>query len=146
VALDLRRGVVLAGRVVTMDALLTQRHIAQGMVEAGGDYGMPVKDNQPQLLEDMQTVFAHAPTVGETRTVATTVDDGHGRIEQRRLQASTVLTGYSAWPGLAPVFQVERQPLMKKTGERREEVVAGVTSLAPEEADAASVLALVRGQ
>ncbi len=86
VALDVRRGVVLAGRVVTMDALLTQRHIAQGIVEAGGDYGMPVKDNQPQLLRDIQTVFAHAPTVGETRTVATTVDDGHGRIEQRRLQ------------------------------------------------------------
>ena len=46
-----------------MDALLTQRHIAEGIVEAGGDYGMPVKDNQPQLREDMQTVFAHAPTV-----------------------------------------------------------------------------------
>jgi len=44
------------------------------------------------------------------------------------------------------VFQVERQAIMKKTGEIREEVVAGVTSLAPEEADAARLLALVRGQ
>ena len=145
VALDVLRGIVLEGRIVTMDALLTQRHIAQGIVEAGGDYVMPVKDNQPQLLEDIQTVFAHAPTVGETRTVAATVDYGHGRIEQRRLQTSTVLAGYSPWPGLAQVFQVERQTIMKKTGERREEVVAGVTSLAPEEADAACLLALVRG-
>jgi predicted transposase YbfD/YdcC len=144
--MDVLRNVVLEGRVVTMDALLTQRAIAQGIVEAGGDYVMPVKDNQPQLLQDIQTVFAHPSTVGETRTAAATVDYGHGRIEQRRLQTSTVLAGYSPWPGLAQVFQVERQAIMKKTGEIREEVVAGVTSLAPEEADAARLLALVRGQ
>jgi hypothetical protein len=34
----------------------------------------------------------------------------------------------------------------QKTGEVREEVVAGVTSLGPERADAAQLLALVRGQ
>jgi predicted transposase YbfD/YdcC len=146
VVMDVLRTMVLEGRVITMDALLTQRAIAQGLVEAGGDYVMPVKDNQPQLLQDIQTVFAHPSTVGETRTAAATVDYGHGRIEQRRLQTSTVLAGYRTWPGLAHVFQVERQAIMKKTGESREEVVAGVTSLAPEEADAARLLALVRGQ
>ena len=100
VALDVRRGIVLEGRLVTMDALLTQRHIAEGIVEARGDYGMPVKDNQPQLREDMQTVFAHAPTVGETRTVAVTVDYGHGRIEPRRLQTGPVLAGSRTGPGI----------------------------------------------
>jgi len=35
---------------------------------------------------------------------------------------------------------------VKKTGEVREEVVAGVTSLAPERVDAARLLALIRGQ
>ena len=54
--------------------------------------------------------------------------------------------GYSDWPGLAQVFQLERQVIIKNTGEVREEVVAGVTSLAPERADAARLLALVRGQ
>lgn len=48
VVLDLLRHVVLEGRVVTVDALLTQRHIAQQIVEAGGAYVMPVKENQPQ--------------------------------------------------------------------------------------------------
>jgi len=47
---------------------------------------------------------------------------------------------------LAQVFQLERQVILKKTGEVREEVVAGVTSLVPERADAARQLALVRGQ
>ena len=46
--LDLLRQLVLTGRVVTMDALLTQRAIAPQIVAAGGDYVMVVKDNQPQ--------------------------------------------------------------------------------------------------
>jgi hypothetical protein len=46
---------------------------------------------------------------------------------------------------LAQVFHLERQVISKKTGEVRAEVVAGVTSLAPERADAARLLALVRG-
>jgi predicted transposase YbfD/YdcC len=145
VVMELLRQVVLEGRVVTMDALLTQRQIAQQIVEAGGDYVMVVKANQPQLREDIATVFALPPIAAESRTVAQTVDGGHGRIEQRRLETSNVLVGYSDWPGLAQVFHLERQVVSKKTGEVREEVVAGVTSLGPERADAARLLALVRG-
>jgi predicted transposase YbfD/YdcC len=144
VALELLRQLVLEGRVVTMDALLTQRLIAHQIVAAGGDYVMVVKNNQPQLREDIATVFALPPIVGETRTVAETVDCGHGRIEQRRLHTSDVLVGYSDWPGLAQVFQLERQVISKKTGKVREEVVTGVTSLVSERADAARLLALVR--
>jgi predicted transposase YbfD/YdcC len=145
VALDLLRQLVLEGRVVTMDALLTQRPIAQQIVEAGGDYVMVVKANPPQLREDIATVFALPPIVRETRTMAETVDYGHGRIEQRRLHTSDVLVGYSDWPGLAQVFQLERQVIRKKTGEVRAEVVAGVTSLPLARADAARLLRLVRG-
>ena len=144
VAMDLLRHLLLEGRIVTMDALLTQRQIAQQIVAAGGDYVMVVKANHPQLLEDIETVFALAPIAGEQRTAAATLDLGHGRIEQRGLQSSDVLAGYSDWPGLAQVFRLERQVILKKTGEVRAEVVAGVTSLAPQRADAARLLALVR--
>ena len=78
--------------------------------------------------------------------MAETIDCGHGRIAQRRLQSSDVLVDSGDWPGLAQVFQVERQVVIKKTGEVREEVIAGVTSLAPEDADAARLLTLIRGQ
>jgi hypothetical protein len=97
-------------------------------------------------LEEIATVLVLAPFAGERRTAADTLDLGHSRIEQRGLQTSNVLAGYSDWPGLAQVFQLERQVISKKTGEVREEVVAGVTRLAPERADAARLLALVRGQ
>jgi predicted transposase YbfD/YdcC len=145
VAVELLRHLVLEGRIVTMDALLTQRQIAQQIVDAGGDYVMVVKENQPQFLEEIATVFALTPIAGERRTAAATLDLGHGRIEQRGLQTSDVLRGYSDWPGLAQVFRLERQVIVKKTGEVREEAVVGVTSLAPEQADAARLLALVRG-
>jgi predicted transposase YbfD/YdcC len=145
VVLDLLRHLVLEGRIVTMDALLTQRQIAQHIVGAQGDYVMVVKENQPQLLDDIETVLALPPMPGERRTAAETLALGHGRIEQRWRRTSDVLMGYSDWPGLAQVFRLERQVIIKKTGEVREEVVAGVTSLAPERADATRLLALVRG-
>ena len=83
--------------------------------------------------------------VGETRTVAETVDCGHGRIAHRQLPTSDVLVGDSDWPGWAQVLHLERQVRSKKTGAVHAEGGAGVTSLAPERADAARLLALVRG-
>ena len=41
-----------------MDALLTQRHVAQTIVDKGGDYVMIVKDNQPALKRDLVNAFA----------------------------------------------------------------------------------------
>jgi len=120
--------------------------MAQHIVAARGDYVMMVKENQPQLLDDIETVFALPPLAGERRTAAETLDLGHGRIKQRWLQTSNVLLGHSDWPGLAQVFRLGRQVIIKKTGEVRQEIVAGVTSLGPERADAAQLLALVRGQ
>ena len=105
---------------------------------------MVVKANHPQWREDIATVFALPPIAGELRTVAETVEWSHGRIAQRRLQTSDVLVGYSEWPGLAQVFQLERQVISKKTGTVREEVVVGVTSLAAEHTNAVQRLALVR--
>jgi hypothetical protein len=54
-------GLVLEGRVFTMDALLTQRTIAQTLVDAGGHYVMLVKENQPQLLADLTLAFSSPP-------------------------------------------------------------------------------------
>jgi hypothetical protein len=44
----------------------------------------------------METVLALPPIATETRMVAQTVDGGHGRNEQCRLETSDVLVGSSA--------------------------------------------------
>ena len=136
---------VLEGRIVTMDALLTQRHVAQTIVDKGGDYVMIVKENQPQLRADIELVFT-LPPMGDRQDTARTVDLGHGRIEQRNLTTSEALVGYSDWPGLAQVFELGRHVMFPKTGKERVEVVYGVTSLRPERATPERLLALVRGQ
>jgi predicted transposase YbfD/YdcC len=136
---------VLEGRIVTMDALLTQRHIAQTIVEKGGDDVMIVQANQPRLRADIELVCT-LPPVGDRHATARTVDLGHGRIEQRNITTSEALVGYSDWPGLAQVCELGRHVMLHKTGKERVEVVYGVTSLSPQRATPQRVLALVRGQ
>ena len=51
-------GLLLEGRVLTMDALLTQRAIARDIVAQGGDYPMVAKDNQPARRADIALLFA----------------------------------------------------------------------------------------
>ncbi len=138
------RQLVLKDRVVTMDALLTQRHVAQAIVDEGGDYVMIVKENQPQLRADIELVFT-LPPAGDRQETARTVDIGHGRIEQRNITTSEALVGYSTWPGLAQVFELGRHVTIQKTGQERVEVVYGVTSLSSERATPGRVLDLVRG-
>jgi predicted transposase YbfD/YdcC len=138
------RQLVLPGRVFTMDALLTQRHVAQAIVDGGGDYVMIVKENQPQLHADIELVFT-LPPAGDHQPYAQTVDIGHGRIEQRNITTSEALVGYTDWPGLAQVFEIGRHVITQKTGAERVEVVYGVTSLRPERVAPGRLLEFVRG-
>jgi hypothetical protein len=48
----------LVGRVVTADALLTQRSVCEQIVAAGGDYVLPVDDNQPSLQAEIAAAFS----------------------------------------------------------------------------------------
>ncbi len=40
------------------DALLTQREVCQQIVAGGGDYLLPVKENQPTLHQDLVEAFS----------------------------------------------------------------------------------------
>jgi hypothetical protein len=99
------------GAVFTGDALFCQRSLCQQVLQAGGDYLLVVKENQPTLYHDIRLLFdpPFAPLPLADRREARTVDHGHGRHhEVRQLVASTDLAGYSDWPGLAQVFRLER--------------------------------------
>jgi predicted transposase YbfD/YdcC len=143
VAVPLRRGLVVEGRIFTMDALLTQRAIAAAILAGGGDYVMIAKANQPLLHQEIALVFA-PPAWPDAQETAETLDQGHGRIERRRLTTSGALVGYSDWPGLQQVFQLERHPILLPSGQVRGETVYGMTSLGPPRADAARLLQLSR--
>jgi hypothetical protein len=48
----------LEGNLVVADALQCQRDICERIVERAGDYLLPVKENQPALLEDIRRAFS----------------------------------------------------------------------------------------
>jgi hypothetical protein len=49
---------LLTGRVVTGDALLTQRRISRRVVAGKGDYLLPVDENQPTLRAGIERAFS----------------------------------------------------------------------------------------
>lgn len=61
-ALRLLEGLVLRGRLITGDAMFCQRDFCQQVLDAGGDYLVFVKENQPTLLHDIEAAFAPETT------------------------------------------------------------------------------------
>jgi hypothetical protein len=59
-ALELLQLIPLRGTLVTGDAAFTQRDFCQAIIDGGGDYFLPVKDNQPALKEAIETGFRRA--------------------------------------------------------------------------------------
>jgi predicted transposase YbfD/YdcC len=118
----------LRGKIVTGDALLTQRKLCLQIVEAGGEYVCKVKDNQHQLYDDMRRLFTDVPPNPDFEQTQT-LDGTHGRIDKRTLTVSSLLQTYSDWPHLAQVFQVVRRVTDPLTGVTSEETSYGVTSL-----------------
>lgn len=141
---SLLAALVLEGRVVTLDALHTHASVARTVRARGGDYLLPVKDNQPLLRADIALVFAHAAGLAETITSAQTTEQHGGRIETRCLRASTALQGYLDWPGHAQVLELRRTVTEKRTGETRCEVAHAITSLGRERASARQLLEVWR--
>lgn len=141
----------LQGKIVTGDALLTQRALSLQIVTAGGHYVWTAKDNQPQLRADIEKLFqpdtqcvpgfSPAPTDFQT---AHTIHVGHGRLEKRTLTTSALLNDTCDWPGLQQVFKLDREITDLQTQVKRLETVYGLTSLAPTAASPAQLLGYVQ--
>ncbi len=128
----------IAGKVVTGDALHTQKRLSQTVLDEQGNYVFPVKENQPVLYKNIQSLFAPEypkPGFGKIQTdflTAQKVNKGHGRIEVRTITTSEMLNTYAAWPGLAQVYRLEREFQWWRRGvcyKTSREVEFGITSL-----------------
>lgn len=131
----------ISGKTITTDALLTQRKLAEYLLEHEAHYVFTVKDNQPTLLADIRLIFEDRgqPDFREPPTLA------HGRIEQRAIWTTTRLNEYLNFPGVGQVFVIERHTVVKKTGKTSTEIAYGVISHPRDTADAARILAFNRG-
>ena len=131
----------ITGKTLTADALLTQRKLAQYLVDHKAHYVFTVKDHQPTLRQAIRLIFEGRgqPDFSEPLTLA------HGRLEQRSIWTTTRLNDYLDFPGVGQVFVIERPTLEKTTGKLSTETVYGITSHTPASADATAVLAFNRG-
>jgi len=135
------------GTVTTLDALLTQRRLAEQIVGQGGYYLMVVKRNQRRLYEDL-ALFFELPAIAadqEQLDRIRTINKGHGRLETRTLECSTAGADYLVWPGIGQIVRRRCERVLLKSGKRSVEVSYGLTNLTPDEAGAAQLEALWRG-
>lgn len=141
--------VKLAGKIVTGDAMHTQRALSEQILKSQGQYLWPVKDNQERLRQDIQRLFTPEqpkPGFGKIANdfqTAKQVRYGHGRIEIRTIETSEMLNDYLDWPGVAQVYRLVRQFFWVRQGHTYKtsyEVEYGLTSLSRKVASPIKVL------
>lgn len=66
-ALEVLKDLVLTGRVITADAAFCHQDVCQTIVTSGGHYVLPVKDNQPTLLNAISLEFTASDEVFSPR-------------------------------------------------------------------------------
>ena len=85
---------------------------------------MIVKDNQPELKEDIEFIVKGEEIFGENKQNSYTLEKGHGRIEYREIFVyPSDFINY--WIGAKHVFKIKRE--ITKKGETSFETVYGIT-------------------
>lgn len=137
-AIPLLDAINIQGKTITADALLTQRELAQYLVDdRRAHYHFTVKGNQKTLLEDTTFYFDNLDREPDHSTIDSAE---HGRIETRNIWVTLDLNDYLNFPHVEQAFKVERITINKKSGKESRDVAYGITSKTPEQASAAQVL------
>jgi predicted transposase YbfD/YdcC len=99
--------------IVTIDAMGCQKEIALQIIEQGADYVLSLKENQPNLHQDIKSIFA----LGEHRQFKKMLNKrkvekvhDHGRTETRRytlISARDPMLFQLRWPGMKSIGMVE---------------------------------------
>lgn len=144
--------------IVTIDAMGTQKEIAELICEKGADYVLALKDNQPNMKVEVEGIFEaecaaqkeeqklkkqSSPKAAE---VFETSESGHGRKETRRvhsLEAPEWLRGKEQWSHLSSLIMVEaKRELNDQTSTERRYYMS---SLAPGAKRAAEAVRVIGG-
>lgn len=125
----------LRGALVSIDAIATNGTIATAIKNAGADYLLAVKANQPTLRAEVEACFNTAPP--GTLETHTTHDKGHGRVEQRTvsvvrevdwLAGDRRFPGELRLPGAACIVRV--QACIQRSGKQNTETRYYISSAA----------------
>ena len=125
----------LEGTIITLDAMGTQRAIAEQIITGGGDYILALKGNHGNLFEGVGQFFKDALASdwqGIEHSFYERTEANHHRIEYRQvwvvpLSAVPELANAHLWKGLNAIVMVRRKRVLWNKDE--EEVSYYITSL-----------------
>lgn len=129
----------LKGAVITADALHTQRAHAKLLHKRGAHYVLTVKGNQCALLDRIKSQNWSTREAGYSEW-----EKAHGRTTHWSATTQSA-QDWIDFPHAAQTVMLTREKTNHKTGERTCERVYLITSLSPEEAEAAELAAYIRG-
>jgi predicted transposase YbfD/YdcC len=96
----------VAGNIITIDAMGTQKEIAKKIIDEDADYILAAKANQPKLLEHIEHEFRFSKQ-SETYT---NHDLGHERIETRVctvIKYFQFIENKNGWKNLKSIIRIE---------------------------------------
>jgi predicted transposase YbfD/YdcC len=141
---ELLRLLEVKGCIVTMDALNTQKEIANEIREQEADYVLALKKNHPKLHAEVEGIFAAVlkddNADGAIKTTES-VENDHGRTETRRcwsIAAPDWITGFDQWRDLKSLVMVEARREIKE--QQTTELRYYLSSLAPHAERAAQAI------
>jgi len=118
---DLLDTLAIKGCTVTIDAMGCQKKIAEKIISKEADYILMLKDNQKELLAQVEKVFEITKISDSNEQL----DSGHGRIEKRKCDIITdlrFLDGKEDWKELKTIVRIRSDRHTKQTGKDQSEV------------------------
>jgi Transposase DDE domain. len=100
------------GCIITIDAIGTQKDIAEDIIEGGGDYVLSLKENQKILYDDVELFFKEEILTQDKEELEKeskyykTLDNSHGRFEKREYYICNDIDWLSPkddWKGLSGI-------------------------------------------
>lgn len=134
--------VYVKDRIITADALHTQKDFCETITKRGGGYVFVVKGNQSKLESDITLFFDNPPLSAKWETLES-LEKNKGIVERRTIWMSQDLTDYLDWPGLTHVFKVRRDRSDKN--QKSTETIYGIASLPKKYSSIESLSKYLRG-
>ena len=132
----------LANKIISGDAIFAQQELSKTVIEKGGEYLWKLRANQGTIYKLAVEHFEKLEDKYLGR--ASSLEKGHGRIDEREIWTSFRIAGSIEFPYLEQVFRITRKSEQVKTGKKSSQTIYGITSLSVEEFGAKALLALTR--
>ena len=121
----------IKGCLVSLDAMGTQRNIADKIIKKDADYLLAVKENQKNLFDATEELFRRSSTSYKKKLKTDNYElsekNSHGRNEVRKcrviyLEKEVGFFPHKDWTDISSIIRIQSERIIKSTGEISSEV------------------------